>query len=149
MLLYRITRKVWAQDLTGTGSRLFGGRWNNVGRSLTYLAGSRSLAVLEVLVHIRPACIPDDYVLTTWFAPEDVTDLNIDKLPKGWNDVYPPLTLRNYGDEFLSANKHLLLKVPSAIVPQEFNYLLNPEHRKVAEVKLISVDSFSFDERLV
>ncbi|QQL48636.1 RES family NAD+ phosphorylase [Mucilaginibacter ginkgonis] len=149
MLLYRIVRKPYAQDLSGTGSRLFGGRWNSIGKSLTYLADSQSLAVLEVLVHIRLQAAPADHVLVTLYVPEDIIDINTDKLPSRWNDVYPPALLRKYGDDFVDDGKSLLLKVPSAVVPQQFNYLMNPAHPKMAEVKVISAEPFSFDSRLM
>ncbi len=149
MFLYRITKSVYADDLSGTGARLYGGRWNSVGKPVVYLAGSQSLALLEVLVHLPPALVPADFVVVTFETPDDVTNINIEILPTGWNRYPEPISLRYYGDAFIAENKHLLLKVPSAVVPQEYNYLLNPRHPRASKVKIISREPFNFDRRLI
>jgi RES domain-containing protein len=136
MILYRIAKCNYVADLSGTGARLYGGRWNSVGQSMVYLASNRSLAVLEVLVHLSPAIFPANFCL----AEFDVPLANIITLMP---------QLKKTGDEFLKQQKGLLLKVPSAIVPEEFNYLVNPLHPDASKIKLIKQQPFSFDERLV
>ncbi|QKJ28638.1 RES family NAD+ phosphorylase [Mucilaginibacter mali] len=149
MLLYRITRCTYAKDLSGTGARLYGGRWNNIGRAMVYTASSRALATLEALVHLPTAIIPDDFCITTIDAPEDIFEADMSLFPPNWN-VYPePEILKRTGDFFLKQNEHLLLKVPSAIVKQEFNYLINPLHARISEVKVLETEPFTFDERLL
>lgn len=149
MLLYRITRCIYANDLSGTGARLYGGRWNNIGRAMVYLASSRSLATLEALVHLPTAIIPDDFCMVAIDAPEDIFEADTRMFPPNWNDYPEPEILKRTGDYFLKQNEHLLMKVPSAIVQEEFNYLLNPLHPKANGVKIIHSEPFTFDKRLL
>jgi RES domain-containing protein len=149
MLLYRIAKCTYINDLSGTGARLYGGRWNSIGRPVVYMASSRALAVLEVLVHLPPTLIPDNFCQITFEIPDDVQTLNVKNLPANWQEYPEPSILKNMGDAFLKANKHLLLKVPSAVVKEEYNYLLNPAHPGIASVKAIDQQPFNFDERLI
>ncbi|MDR3694253.1 RES family NAD+ phosphorylase [Mucilaginibacter sp.] len=149
MVLYRITRCIYAEDISGTGGRLYGGRWNSIGKPVVYLASSRALAVLEVLVHLQPLMIPDDYCLVEIEVPENsITQILINDLPDNWKDISPPLALKQTGDEFLKKRDHLLMKVPSSIVPMEYNYLLNPLHPDIKKVKVLKKEPFDFDSRL-
>ena len=149
MLLYRITRSPYANDLSGTGARLYGGRWNNIGRAMVYTASSRSLATLEALVHLPTAIIPDDFCIIIIDAPDDVFEVDVNTFPPNWNAYPEPEILKRTGDFFLKQNEHLLMKVPSAIVREEYNYLINPQHPKITRVKIIKVEPFTFDERLL
>ena len=149
MILYRITGARYADDLSGSGARLYGGRWNSEGRPMVYLASSRSLAILESLVHLSPTNIPGDYIMLTIEAPDNFFPIDITLLPQSWNEYPEPNILKQIGNSFLQKNEYLFLKVPSAIVPEEFNYLLNPVHPKSAEVEIINKSPFIFDERLV
>jgi len=149
MTLYRIANARYADDLSGSGARLYGGRWNSEGRAMVYLASSRSLAILESLVHLSPTNIPAGYVMLTINAPDDFFEIDIKLLPDNWNEYPEPNILKQIGNSFLQKNEYLLLKVPSAIVAQEFNYLMNPTHKKAGSVKIIDKVPFSFDERLI
>ncbi|PWK77954.1 RES domain-containing protein [Mucilaginibacter oryzae] len=150
MILYRIVKCHYANDLSGTGARLYGGRWNSEGRAMLYTASSRALAVLEVLVHLQPLIIPDDFCLTEIQVPDrEVATLDMDLLPDNWRDIDAPLKLRDFGDAFIKELKHLLMRVPSSIVPDEYNYLINPLHPDVDQVKLIKRLPFRFDQRLI
>jgi len=149
MILYRITNSKYADDLSGNGARLYGGRWNSEGRPMLYLASSRSLAVLESLAHIVATNIPDDLVMLTIEAPVDFLAVPENILPDNWNEYPEQHILKQIGNSFLQRNEHLLLKVPSALVPEEFNYLMNPLHSKASKVKIINKSPFRFDERLV
>jgi len=149
MQLYRIARSLYATDMSGTGARLYGGRWNNIGRSMVYTASSRSLAVLEVLVHLPPTIIPDDFRLITFEAPEDIFEPDVNAFPPNWYTYPEPDILKRTGDYFLMQNQHLLMKVPSAIVKQEYNYLINPAHAKANKIKVMANEPFTFDERLL
>ena len=147
MILYRIVKCAYA-DLSGTGARLYGGRWNSEGRSAVYLTSSRSLAVLEALVHLSPTNLPNDFCIMTIDAPDNVFELSVDKLPNNWDEYPEPNSLKQLGNNFLLNQKHLLLKVPSAIVNEEYNYLLNPLHQDAGLVKILSTKPFVFDQRL-
>jgi len=150
MILYRIARCPYANDLSGTGARLYGGRWSSIGKAVLYLASSSSLAVLEVLVHLQPLLVPDDYCRMEVEVPDDnILSVKINELPADWRDISPPQILTRFGDSFIKEGKYLLLKVPSSIVPTEFNYLLNPAHQDMGKVKLLNKEPFDFDSRLV
>jgi len=133
---------MYAGDLSGAGARLYGGRWNSLGRPMVYLASTRSLAMLEVLVHLSPTTFPGDFCIAEIKVPDDsIKELSIKDLPANWQDILPPIELKK--------QQSLLLKVPSAIVAEEFNYLLNPLHPSISKVKLIKQLPFNFDQRLV
>lgn len=150
MVLYRIVNCNYAGDLNGTGARLYGGRWNSEGKPAIYLASSRSLAVLEVLVHLPPLMVPDNYCLVEIEVPDNsITQISLDRLPDNWKDISPPIALKQTGDEFLKKQEYLLMKVPSSIVPMEYNYLLNPQHQAMKKVKILKKEPFDFDNRLV
>lgn len=149
MILYRLVRSVYADDLSGSGARLYGGRWNSEGKPMVYLASSRSLAVLEALAHLTPTNMPDDFCMITLETPDSIDELNPDILPKNWNGYPEQNILKEVGNRFLRQNNSLLLKVPSALVNEEFNYLMNPLHKQASAVKIITKKPFSFDERLI
>ncbi len=150
MILYRIAKCIYADDMSGTGARLYGGRWNSAGRSAIYMASSRSLAVLEVLVHLPPMLLPDNYCLAQIEVPEkSIKAIDSYTLPANWKDIYPPASLKQIGDDFLKQQEFLLLKLPSAVVPDEYNYMLNPLHKEMSKVKITKLAPFNFDERLI
>jgi len=150
MTLYRIGDCNYIDDLSGNGTRIFGGRWSSKGKPGVYLASSRALAVLEVLVHLQPLFIPDNYCLVEIEVPEDsIEQANISNLPPNWRDMSPPVEVKKIGDHFLRDKKHLMLRLPSAIVPAEFNFLVNPLHKGMEKVKILKQEPFSFDERLI
>lgn len=150
MILYRIVKCLYADDLSGEGSRLFGGRWNSIGKRVTYLASSRSLAVLEVLVHLNPLIIPKDYCLVEIEIPDNCFKaIAADILPADWKDVSPPASLRQFGDDLIDRGEYLALQVPSSIIPEEHNYLVNPYHPLMKKVKVLRKQPFSFDQRLI
>ncbi|MFC0515221.1 RES family NAD+ phosphorylase [Mucilaginibacter angelicae] len=150
MILYRITKCNYAADLSGSGARLYGGRWNSEGKPMLYLASSQSLAVLEVLVHLDPLIIPGNYCLAEIEVPDSkIITVEVEQLPEDWRDISGPVILRELGDSFLKKQEYLLMKVPSSIVPAEFNYLLNPLHPDAFDVKLLKREPFGFDRRLL
>jgi RES domain-containing protein len=147
MILYRITKCMYT-DLSGLGAKLYGGRWNSEGRPMVYLTSSRSLGMLEALAHFSPTNLPTDYCMMTIDVPENFTELVIKSLPKNWHEYPEQNSTKQIGNGFLQDKKYLLLRVPSAIVPDEYNYLLNPLHPEAASVKIISSQPFHFDPRL-
>lgn len=149
MILYRLTKLIYANDLSGAGAKSFGGRWNSKGNAMLYLTSSRSLAILEVLVHLAPAIIPGKYCMTTIEAPNNFETFDAKLLPQNWTESPDDYNLKQKGDRFLSENKNLLLKVPSSIVTKEFNYLANPLHPDASKLKIMAVEPFSFDKRLL
>jgi RES domain-containing protein len=150
MILYRIAKCNYAAELSGEGARLYGGRWNSIGQPMVYMASSPSLAVLEMLVHLPPAIFPSNFCLSKFDIPDhSILTADNASLPEDWQDTSPPIALKRLGDAFLKQNKYLLMKVPSVVVPQEFNYLFNPLHAAAAKANLIENKPFSFDARLM
>ena len=148
MIVYRLSSGEFKNDLSGTGAKLFGGRWNSTGLKALYTTEHISLAVLEILVHVKSYRQPTDYHLITIEIPEtaEIITIDHDKLKRNWKD---DLTHGQYiGDEFLIANQSLVLKVPSAIVEQENNFLINPAHPDAEKIKIRSSKIFMFDKRL-
>jgi len=149
MIVYRLCKKSYINDLSGRGAEINGGRWNNKGRPVLYTACSRALAVLEVAVHIPLGIIPIDYFMTSIEIPDiGTSNINIIDLPSNWSRNPIVKTTQYMGDDFLNANKHLILQVPSATVPGDFNYLINPMHPDFKLVKIVMTEPFEFDTRL-
>lgn len=151
MNLYRISRRKFVRDLRGEGARLFGGRWNEKGVPMLYTSQHISLTAMETLVHTPIASIPDDLQLITLFLPDDIQIKEIPEttLPDFWRKYPPPGFTITKGSEWIRSDKTLALKVPSVIIPSEFNILLNPDHTEIKRVEIIDVQNFSFDGRLV
>ena len=148
MIIYRLTSGDHINDLSGTGSKLFGGRWNSPGMKAIYTTENISLAILEILVHVKKYKRPSDYHLLAISIPESIKPfiINKEKLKKNWKDdaVYTQFI----GDEFLKAGQSMVLKVPSVIVEQENNFILNPAHSDSNKIKIVSKKLFEFDKRL-
>ena len=136
--------------LDGEGARLYGGRWNPEGTPMVYAAGSRSLAALEYLVHLDVASTPDNLVLLTVQIPDDVRvdSIELAALPDGWTHVADHPFCVNAGDAWQQSASSLALRVPSALMPEESIYLINPSHPDIGRVTSAS-RPFAFDRRLV
>jgi len=144
VIVYRLAKAAFIA-LDGEGARLFGGRWNSPGRPMIYAAASPSLAVLEVLVHLDLPIdlMPDDYRLLAIDIPDDAEVERPERTPP---DAEACLAL---GDDFLARGAALALIVPSVVVPQERNALINVRHSAMGPVRLVSDEGFRFDWRLI
>ena len=150
MQLHRIAACEYITDLSGIGARLYGARWNEKGIPVVYFASSRPLAVLEVLVHLRPDQLQRSYCAGVFEVSTDrIFTLDVTRLPKDWNKVYGSNELKAIGNDFISQGEHLFMKVPSAIVEDSYNFLMNPNHVDADKVKLVQQIPFSFDQRLI
>ncbi len=147
MEVYRVSKRLYQQDIIGTGAYLAGGRWNTVGNYMLYSAASRSLAILEVLVHISRNRPLDDYSIIVLYIPDELFVDAVDpaRLPGTWREDYGQT--QPLGDEWLIGQSSLLFKVPSAIVKAEYNYLLNPNHEAFKLIKVLGYEPLQFDER--
>lgn len=150
MEVFRLARKKYPVELSGRGASISGARWNSKGTEIIYCAQSRALAMAEVLVHLSLATLPSDFVMLTIDIPEEifVEVLDLDKLNIDWN-VFPctfetPLL----GDDFIRRNQACVLKVPSAVVKGDFNFLVNPNHTDFYQIKIINEIDFPFDKRI-
>ncbi len=134
----------------GEGSFRFGGRWNSRGTRILYIAGSLSLAALEMLVHLNNEEILLSYSFATAEFDESLI-LPIEEfraLPENWSVSPPPLEIQQIGDEWAETQTSVVLKVPTSVLPVEFNYLINVEHPEFSKIKLGEPRAFTFDERL-
>lgn len=149
MIVYRLSKEIYKNDLSGIGAEKFGGRWNNKGTRMVYTAQSRALANLEVAVHLAFTNIPKNYYLTTLQIPDEFIVTYDQKYlkNKNWKSIPPINFTQTEGDKFVKENG-LILKVPSAIVQGDYNYLINPTHEKLSQVKILESELFSFDSRL-
>lgn len=151
MRVYRICRAEHvATALTGIGAASYPGRWNSKGVHLVYTAGSHSLALLEMLVHVNTLRdVPDNLRLLSYDLPDAcVHDLDPALWPAGWDQLPYSQAVRRVGDDFIRAGAHLALRVPSAIVPGESNVLINPRHADIARVTEVGNSPLAPDPRL-
>jgi len=148
---WRIVRAEHADDIFGgEGARRFGGRWNKIGQRVVYTASSVSLATLELIVTTPRAQLLSEFVITSCTFPEVLVD-EIDEtlLPPHWRHYPSPPELHAIGDEWLLARTSAALSVPSAVTPEERNYLLNPEHEHFRSVDVGTSRPFQIDLRLL
>jgi len=148
--LYRIARTAVINDLSGEGARLHGGRWNEKRVPVIYAAQSRALAALESLVHFPIVLAPRDLSICQITLPDDVpvTKLRKSALPDDWKANPPEAGTMQIGTKWALAGKTLLLIVPSVVVPDENNVLINPQHRDFRRIKK-RIEPFEFDPRLL
>lgn len=153
MKVFRIEReKYLSTTLSGIGASMDdGNRWNSRFTRMVYTAESRALALLEVAVHLDLSeDLPFDRFLVEIEIPDDavVQEIPLETLPSDWIELPPSGSTQAVGDDFVRHNAALLLKVPSCIVPEEFNYLINPLHDDVRRVKVVKAMALCLDGRL-
>ncbi len=148
MEVFRITLKKWSSKLVASG---YASRWNSTGIAVVYAAQSRSLACLENLVHRNGFGLDADFSTIIINIPEDVSTELIKKetLPIGWNqlDERAHLLCRTIGDKWILSQSSCVLVVPSAIIENEYNILINPNHKDFSKISIKSIESFIFDDR--
>ena len=150
MIVWRICKRRYASNsLEGEGARLFGGRWNLPGVPIVYTSETLSLAALELLVHVDPADAPADLVSVSIEVPDDLATNQPIDLPADWRAVPVPPSTQHYGSEWQARAREPLLRLPSAVVPTEFNRLINPLHPEARRVAIVDVAAFSLDPRLI
>jgi RES domain-containing protein len=147
MLLWRISNYA---DLLGIGALGSSGRWHHAGKPVVYLAENPSSSLLEVLVHLEvdEEDLPDTYQLITVEITEgiSVNEVDVSSLPLSWENQLEHT--REIGDVWLQESRSALLRVPSAITPETYNWLFNPKHAEASKVKIIKADRHRYDSRL-
>lgn len=151
--LWRIasdTRNYTADDITGAGAKATGGRWNRQGSAMLYTATNISLAVLETFVHIRLDGLPLNRYLVRFDVPDAVwkNALDCKKPPVGWDAVPEGMVSLDEGDNWLKHSATALMIVPSVIVPDEFNVLINPAHADMSQIGVVKVKKWQYDRRM-
>lgn len=148
--VWRIAKQEHARTaLAGEGARLYGGRWNSPGTSIVYAAQSQSLALLEMLVHLESPELLKRYVLFKIQLEASLTTrLDVSRLPKNWKEYPVPARVQSIGDNWAASRASVALAVPSAVVPDESNFLLNPNHHEFSKLIISKSIAFQFDPRL-
>jgi len=151
MFVYCLTKQKYAGTLSGKGAAMSVNRWNSKGVEMIYTAESRALALVEVLVHLPLQLVPSDFMMMRIEIPDSIKleKLDINLLPANWHS-FPYMTKTQYlGDRFIAEKKAVVLKVPSAIVSGDFNYLINPYHPDFNKIKILEVSPFLFNGRFL
>ena len=149
MILYRIGKTQFANDLEGTGAKLNGGRWNHEGVPCIYCAASRALSLLEYSAHVTLDTIPKALSFTSFDVPDESIHVpKMVQLPANWNAWPHPKEARDFGTVLLRKNKHAVLQFPSAIIAEEFIYVINPLHPRMKLIKIVDVRGYLYDARL-
>lgn len=150
MELYRCAKCKYILDLSGEGAFRFGGRWNSKGVRMLYAASNPALALLETLVHTVTYVPGMDFCMLRMETQVDsIQTTAIKDLPADWSVAPSPDHLKRIGDEFIKEGKFLMLKVPSAVLPIENNYLINPAHPMFSRLKVYPQIKISIDQRLM
>lgn len=149
VVAWRIVKRKHAKKaFTGEGARQFGGRWNSPGVAIVYTAESQSLAALEILVHLESWELLERYVVfEVGIDARLISHVDVRHAVKSW--VPEVATCREIGDAWAAAGSSAVLQVPSATVPTESNFLLNPRHREFSKLRIGKPLPFQFDPRLV
>lgn len=136
MFVYRIAKKNHIRDLSGIGARLYGGRWNRKGIGIVYTSESRALSLVEFLVNVPFSILPNKLCIATVEIDDQIhpKEIPLGDLPKNWHKFPAPLELAEIGSKWAVSNESLALRVPSAVVPHEFNILINPSHPDMKHV---------------
>ena len=147
---WRIVGARYKDDsFSGEGARLLGGRWNSKGTAVVYTAGSIALASIEMLVNLPgPKLLKEFFRIPVHIPPDLVIDLPLNNLPGDWRSTPVSPTTKAIGDRWVKDRKSAVLKVPSVIVPEEFNYLLNPSHPDIEKMTIGTPVKYQFDPRL-
>ena len=148
MLVYRVAKCAYINDLSGRGASLFAGRWNSKGIFMLYTSMTPSLALLENRVHMT--FMPtEEFCLAKLSIPEDkVLVMEAIDLPVDWYKYPAPSALKKIGDAFVRDMVYLALKIPSAVLPEEYNILINPNHPDAVKIEQVSNRTIPIDERL-
>jgi RES domain-containing protein len=146
--LWRITTRKWALDRLCDGARLYGGRWNPSGYPVMVAGSTIEICALEKFVHLAGAGHPPLVLVAIDVPDAPITQPALADLPEGWADLPASGEAQEFGRRWLQSNNDLVMLVPSAIIPESSNALINPAHPAYAKVQLAIVRDFTFDARM-
>lgn len=149
MKVFRIVLNKYSHELSGKGAAVYGGRWNSAGIEMVYTSEHRSLALCEILVHIVKSKRREEYKMLTIDIPDkySIGTLAKNKNPENWHLNKSQLLTQAVGDEFIRNEEHLAIGVPSVVIPEELNILINPYHPKFKYVKIKETKILDLDNR--
>ncbi len=149
MIVFRLGLTKFAANLTGEGARLNGGRWNHKLTPCIYTSESRALALLEYTVNVSIDEIPRALSFTTFEIPDaEIQEVTEEALPGNWKDVPVPSSAKDFGTALLKKGQAPAFKIPSIVITQEYNYILNPLHADSRGFKILDIKDFVFDVRI-
>jgi RES domain-containing protein len=152
-----VTQTLWrliktryvSHGLSGEGARLFGGRWTSPGHSVIYCAQHLSLAILEILVHTDNKKMFSSYSkIAIEVEEEQIHHVSESELPDNWNDPFPGSELQEIGNQWLNSGESLILRIPSAVVHEEYNFLINTQHDEFDKINVKYMEPAALDMRL-
>ncbi len=148
-VVWRIARRPFALDRLGRGARDGGGRWNHIGTPVLYAGGTIAIAALEMFVHLA-GIVPPDLVLVRIELPDKYSAETpaLAQLPRDWQLVPAAPGSMDFGTNWAKERRSLVLFVPSALVPEEKNAVLNPDHPEFPAVKMVVERTFRYDDRM-
>ncbi|HME69489.1 MAG TPA: RES family NAD+ phosphorylase [Myxococcota bacterium] len=152
MRVWRILKAEHAATaFTGEGAMVYPGRWHHAGTPVVYCSESRALAALEQLVHLHRNRLPPHFVCFEVAIPDGVTirAVRVENLPAEWRRQPGPPELRDIGTRWAESGETVVLQVPSAVVPGEHNFLVNPRHPLFGRLVIGDPEPFEFDERMI
>ena len=150
MVVFRLQNTKFPMELSGKGAAALGARWNSKGTEIIYTAHGRCLAMAEVVVHLSLAMLPKGYKMIEIFIPDEIEiqELEVKKLPISWNIFPETIETQLIGDALIKQQQFAIIKVPSAVVKGDFNYLINPFHPDFDKIAITSLEDFPFDKRI-
>ncbi len=148
MIVYRITGRKYANDISGIGAATYGGRWNKKGAPVLYTGESKEIALLETIVHTPPMLIPKLSIITIAIPDNSISEIEIKNLPDNWYDYPAPTILSEISQKWIIEGKTIAFKVPSCIIHSSHIYLLNCNHKNYKNIKILDIRNFHFDTRL-
>jgi RES domain-containing protein len=148
--VWRLTKtKHLATAWDGEGARRAGGRWNSMGVPVVYASATLSLALVETLVHLPSIILPAYSAVPVEIDESFIETVDQADIPSSWKDYPPPREVQAIGDRWVAETRSAALRVPSVIVPSEFNYVLNPAHSDFVRMRIGKALPFPFDARLI
>ncbi len=151
MNLFRFGLETYINDISGYGAKLYSGRWNNVGKPMLYTSSSPSLAMLEFICNASGIAKTTQTCLLTIKINGNIKieELMVNDLPENWQNVPAPDSIKIIVDRWLQSNISLILKVPSAVMPVEFNFLINPMHQDFTKINIENIIKMDIDNRII
>lgn len=149
MIVYRIASSQYIEDLSGTGSKMYGGRWNKKGTSMLYCSEHASLAMLEILVHFDALTIPDNlHIISIEIDDASILDYSLTKFTSIQKSRKAEFLFKDEGEKWIQECSSLSLRVPSIILPIEHNILVNPSHPAFNDLCILEQQKLDLDPRL-
>ncbi len=149
MIVYRISSRKYADDLTGEGARLHGGRWNHKLTPCLYTAATRALAILEYSVNVNIDDIPRALSIASIEIPDTgILKLDQAQLPGDWQHAPAPSSTKDFVTALLNQNQYLTIRTSSVVIPEEHNYLVNPLHPGMRKVRIVEIKDCVYDLRI-